>query len=65
MDAASASHTGARRWWALGAVSLSTVAVGVDGTVLSVALHTLSNALHASEFDLECKLCSFELALVD
>jgi DHA2 family multidrug resistance protein-like MFS transporter len=44
---------GVRRWWALGAVALAMVAVGVDGTVLSVALPTLSRALHASESDLQ------------
>ena len=44
---------GARRWWALGAVSLAVLAVGLDGTVLSVALPTLSKALHASELDLQ------------
>jgi MFS transporter, DHA2 family, multidrug resistance protein len=44
---------GARRWWALGAVSLAVVAVGLDGTVLSVALPTLSSALKASESDLQ------------
>jgi EmrB/QacA subfamily drug resistance transporter len=32
---------------------LAVVAVGVDGTVLSVALPTLSKALHASESDLQ------------
>lgn len=42
-----------RRWWALGAVSLAVVAVGLDGTVLSVALPTLAGALHASESDLQ------------
>lgn len=47
------ARTGARRWWALGAVSLSVLAVTVDGTVLSVALPTLAGALHATEFDLE------------
>jgi EmrB/QacA subfamily drug resistance transporter len=47
------ARTGARRWWALGAVSLSVLAVTVDGTVLSVALPTLSGALHAPESDLE------------
>jgi MFS transporter, DHA2 family, multidrug resistance protein len=46
-------RTGARRWWALGAVSLSVLAVTVDGTVLSVALPTLAGALHATESDLE------------
>jgi MFS transporter, DHA2 family, multidrug resistance protein len=44
---------GTRRWWALGAVCLAVLAVGVDGTVLSVALPTLSKALHASESDLQ------------
>jgi len=47
------ARTGARRWWALGAVSLSVLAVTVDGTVLSVALPTLAGALHATELDLE------------
>jgi EmrB/QacA subfamily drug resistance transporter len=42
-----------RRWWALGALALAVLAVGVDGTVLSVALPTLSKALHASESDLQ------------
>jgi EmrB/QacA subfamily drug resistance transporter len=42
-----------RRWWALGALGLAVLAVGVDGTVLSVALPTLSKALHASESDLQ------------
>ena len=44
---------GRRKWWALGAVCLAVLAVGVDGTVLSVALPTLSKALHASESDLQ------------
>ena len=42
-----------RRWWALGAVMLSVLAVGLDGTIISVALPTLANALHASESDLQ------------
>jgi len=42
-----------RRWWALGALSLAILAVGLDGTVLSVALPTLAGALHASESDLQ------------
>ena len=46
-------RSGARRWWALGAVSLSLFAVTVDGTVLSVALPTLAGALHATASDLE------------
>src|SRR6204780_5444494 len=42
-----------RRWWALGGLALAVLAVGVDSTVLSVALPTLSKALHASESDLQ------------
>jgi len=48
-----ATVPGSRRWWALGALSLAILAVGVDGTVLSVALPTLSKALRASESDLQ------------
>ena len=44
---------GNRKWWALSAVCLGCLAVGVDGTVLSVALPTLSKALNASESDLQ------------
>jgi DHA2 family multidrug resistance protein-like MFS transporter len=45
--------SGTRKWWALGALGLAGLAVGVDGTVLSVALPTLAKALHASESDLQ------------
>ncbi len=44
---------GTRKWWALGALVLSVLAIGLDGTVLSVALPTLANALHATESDLQ------------
>lgn len=47
------SGLGDKRWWALGALALAMLAVGVDGTVLSVALPTLSRALGASESDLQ------------
>jgi DHA2 family multidrug resistance protein-like MFS transporter len=46
-------NVGTRRWWALGALMLAVLAVGLDGTVLSVALPTLAGALHASESDLQ------------
>jgi EmrB/QacA subfamily drug resistance transporter len=45
--------TGMRKWWALGALTLAVLAVGLDGTVLSVAIPTLARALHASESDLQ------------
>lgn len=44
---------GARRWWALGAVFLTILCVGIDSTVLSVALPTLARSLSASESDLQ------------
>jgi EmrB/QacA subfamily drug resistance transporter len=55
LDTASApiAASATRRWFALGALALAVLAVGVDGTVLSVALPTLSKALHASESDLQ------------
>lgn len=53
----------ARRWWALGAITLSIVAAGLDITVLSVALPTLTIALHASESQLQWFVTSYTLAL--
>src|ERR1035438_7113649 len=50
---APALGVGARRWWALGAVVLAVLAVGLDATVLSVAIPTLATQLHASESDLQ------------
>src|SRR5579885_3790426 len=47
------TNLGNRRWWALGALTLAILAVGLDGTILSVALPTLAGALHASESDLQ------------
>src|SRR5437588_7481710 len=47
------TNLGNRRWWALGGLTLAVLAVGLDGTILSVALPTLSSALHASESDLQ------------
>jgi len=47
------AEMGTRRWWALGGLTLAVMAVGLDGTVLSVALPTLAKALHASESDLQ------------
>jgi len=47
------AQIGSRRWLALGGLTLAVLAVGLDGTVLSVALPTLARALHASESDLQ------------
>ncbi|HEY5222944.1 MAG TPA: MFS transporter [Microbacteriaceae bacterium] len=55
--------TGNRRWWALAAITLAILAVGLDLTVLSVALPTLATALHASEADLQWFSAGYALAL--
>ena len=52
-----------RRWWALGALSLAVLAVSLDGTILSVALPTLADKLHASESDLQWFQSAYLLVL--
>jgi DHA2 family multidrug resistance protein-like MFS transporter len=54
---------GARRWWALAALTLGVLAVGLDVTVLSVALPTLATALKASESDLQWFSSGYALVL--
>lgn len=54
---------GARRWWAAAAVTLGVLAVGLDVTVLSVALPTLAGALKASESDLQWFSSGYALTL--
>ncbi|MEU6427413.1 MFS transporter [Microbispora sp. NPDC046973] len=41
------------RWWALGALVLSALVIGMDATVLNVALPTLAADLHATTGDLQ------------
>ena len=55
--------TGSRKWWALAALTLAVLAVGLDGTVLSVAVPTLATALHASESDLQWFSSAYLLVL--
>ena len=61
--AADSRGVGNRRWWALGALTLAVLAVGLDGTILSVALPTLARALHGSESDLQWFSSSYLLVL--
>ncbi len=51
------------RWLALAALNLAVLAVGIDGTVLTVALPTLAGALHASESDLQWFTSGYLLAV--
>jgi DHA2 family multidrug resistance protein-like MFS transporter len=55
--------TSKSRWYALAALALSTVAVGLDTTVLSVALPTLARDLRASTGDLQWFTTSYLLVL--
>src|SRR5215469_4086596 len=55
--------TGRRRWWALGALALSVLVVGLDLFVLSLALPTLAVDLHASTGDLQWFVDSYSLVL--
>ncbi len=57
------SSKGARRWWAAAAITLGVLAVGLDVTVLSVALPTLAGTLKASESDLQWFSSAYALAL--
>ncbi len=50
MDAAAIQ---ARRWWTLGVMCLSLMVIGVDNTILNVALPTLVRDLHATTSQLQ------------
>src|SRR5690242_2941088 len=52
-----------RRWLALGALGISMLAVGVDTTVLNLALPTLAKDLHASLADLQWFVDAYSLVL--
>jgi DHA2 family multidrug resistance protein-like MFS transporter len=52
-----------RRWWALVAIAASVLVVGLDLTVLNLALPTLSAQLHASTSDLQWFSAAYSLVL--
>lgn len=58
MDAGKAH---ARRWWTLGVLSLSLVVIGLDNTILNVALPTLVRELSATQSDLQWMIDSYVL----
>src|ERR1700732_1670996 len=57
------SNTERRRWLALVALALSVLVVGLDLTVLNLALPTLGTDLHASTSDLQWFVDSYSLVL--
>jgi MFS transporter, DHA2 family, multidrug resistance protein len=52
-----------RRWWAMGAIAVSVLVVGLDLTVLSLALPTIAADLHATTSDLQWIADSYALVL--
>src|SRR5215469_1834183 len=54
---------GSRRWWALAALAVSVLVVGLDLFVLSLALQTLAVDLHASTSDLQWFVETYSLDL--
>jgi DHA2 family multidrug resistance protein-like MFS transporter len=56
-------NVGTRRWWVLGAIVLAMLAIGLDATVLSVALPTLAGSLHASTVQLQWFVAGYTLVL--
>jgi DHA2 family multidrug resistance protein-like MFS transporter len=57
------SETSSGRWWALGATALSLLVVGLDMTVLNVALPDIATDLHASTSQLQWFADSYLLVL--
>ncbi len=53
----------ARRWWALMAIAASVLVVGLDLTVLNLALPSMSVSLHANTGDLQWIVDSYSLVL--
>ncbi len=51
------------RWLAMGAMTLALITIGLDQTVLNLALPTLSSSLHASESQLQWFVTAYTLAL--
>src|SRR5260370_27773807 len=62
-DAARDATPSSRRWWALIAIAASVLVVGLDLTVLNLALPTLAVSLHASTGDLQWIADAYSLAL--
>ena len=52
-----------KRWWALVAMSVAVLAIGIDLTVLNVALPTLAKSLRASTSQLQWFVDSYSLVL--
>lgn len=63
LQARLAPSSDARRWWALVAIAASVLVVGLDLTILNLALPVLSTQLQASTTDLQWFSASYSLVL--
>jgi MFS transporter, DHA2 family, multidrug resistance protein len=54
---------GTRRWLALAALALAGLVVGIDATVLNLALPSLATSLHASTSELQWFVAAYSLVL--
>jgi EmrB/QacA subfamily drug resistance transporter len=50
-----------RQWWTLGVLCLSLMVIGIDGSILNIALPTLSRDLHAGTSDLQWMVDAYVL----
>jgi MFS transporter, DHA2 family, multidrug resistance protein len=57
------ADTSTRKWWALVAIAASVLVVGLDLTVLTLALPTIAVDLHASTSDLQWFSAAYSLVL--
>jgi len=57
------ADSSARKWWALVAIAASVLVVGLDLTVLTLALPTIARDLHASTSDLQWITAAYSLVL--
>src|ERR1700675_2005616 len=57
------AENSARKWWALVAIAASVLVVGLDLTVLNLALPSIATSLHASTSDLQWIADSYSLVL--
>jgi MFS transporter, DHA2 family, multidrug resistance protein len=62
-DGAAAAKADRRRWWALIAMATAVLVVGLDLTVLNLALPTIAVDLHASTGDLQWFSSAYSLVL--
>ena len=55
----------ARRWWTLGVLCMSLLVIGIDNTILNVALKTIQEDLGATQNELVWAINAYSLAFFD